>query len=875
MIKSPAPCSGEAYLLPISLTLKNFLSYRDAAPTLRLDHVHVACLCGSNGAGKSALLDAITWALWGRARGQRQDQLMHHAQEEMSVDLEFGVGQEQYRVTRRYSTARKTPQSSLELGVLTGDDYRPITGGTIAETQADIIRRTNMDYDTFVNSAFLVQGRADLFAMATATQRKEVLARVLGLGIYDRLEERAKLHNRESQGMLNATAFQLGRLQEQVAQAESVRATLGQVDEQLTGAQERAASVEQRLALLRAQVEQLERRSADALELEAASARVSRRRAGDMNEEQEVERRLFGWRQAEERAPEIQAGFAGLEEARERLRTLNAAAQSVMALQRELSPLDQQISSARAGLESEVQRLSHQLNEDLTPKAAGLGMAETRLAELDAVLVAIDTQSVEVTGAQEQEQALRVEVRRLETDNSRIAAEGKGAREKIALLTHDHVDGAACPLCGTELEPEGRERIEKTYEQEIADLLARHGAQVEEAKRLEARADDLAGKAKAARGHVDAERRRLDGEHARLVVQRDEATAAQVQMASATQALAQSKSRLLAGEYAIDEQTDAGNLRTRIAEQAADAHAATAAEQTVRELEHWDREYQSLAEAQTRRPEDEGALARVRARVAESDQELARVAEQRTVIEGQIAELRTYGAQQAAVEVEAAEAAKERDALQERRGSLAHQLAEITIAEVALQEQEANRKGLVEESSVYSELALAFGKGGVQALLIEAAIPRLEDEANALLTQMTEGRMSLRLQTQRQRRSGRGTDGSESVETLDIFISDEVGERNYDMFSGGERFRVDFALRIALSKLLAWRAGAPLPTLFIDEGFGTQDAEGRDRILDVIKAIEDRFERILVITHLDEVKEAFPVRIEVTRSNSGSTFSLS
>ena len=81
---------------------------------------------------------------------------------------------------------------------------------------------------------------------------------------------------------------------------------------------------------------------------------------------------------------------------------------------------------------------------------------------------------------------------------------------------------------------------------------------------------------------------------------------------------------------------------------------------------------------------------------------------------------------------------------------------------------------------------------------------------------------------------------------------------------------------IALSKLLAWRAGAPLPTLFIDEGFGTQDVEGRDRILDVIKAIEDRFQRILVITHLEEIKDAFPVRIEVTRTAAaGSTFSLS
>ena len=94
------------------------------------------------------------------------------------------------------------------------------------------------------------------------------------------------------------------------------------------------------------------------------------------------------------------------------------------------------------------------------------------------------------------------------------------------------------------------------------------------------------------------------------------------------------------------------------------------------------------------------------------------------------------------------------------------------------------------------------------------------------------------------------------------------------MFSGGESFRIDFALRIALSKLLAWRAGAPMPTLFIDEGFGTQDPEGRDRVLEVIRSIEPEFQRILVITHMEEVKEAFPVRIEVTRTPHGSTFAI-
>jgi exonuclease SbcC len=291
-------------------------------------------------------------------------------------------------------------------------------------------------------------------------------------------------------------------------------------------------------------------------------------------------------------------------------------------------------------------------------------------------------------------------------------------------------------------------------------------------------------------------------------------------------------------------------------------------------LEHWNPDFRALSEAQARLPEDEEAHARAKARLAEADADSARIELRRAEIAKEVAELPTYLAQRATVEQEAAAASKQRDELQAKQGSLAHQIEELVAAEAELKELERGRKEMVQEAGDYGELALAFGKGGVQALLIEAAIPRLEDEANDLLKQMTDGRMSLKLETQRERRTGRAADGSESIETLDIVIADELGTRSYEMFSGGERFRIDFALRIALSKLLAWRAGAPLPTLFIDEGFGTQDVEGRDRILDVIKAIEDRFQRILVITHLEEIKEAFPVRIEVTRTAAGSTFSL-
>jgi hypothetical protein len=92
--------------------------------------------------------------------------------------------------------------------------------------------------------------------------------------------------------------------------------------------------------------------------------------------------------------------------------------------------------------------------------------------------------------------------------------------------------------------------------------------------------------------------------------------------------------------------------------------------------------------------------------------------------------------------------------------------------------------------------------------------------------------------------------------------------------SGGEQFRVNFAIRVALSQLLARRAGTQLQTLIMDEGFGVLDATGRERLVEAIHAAQHDFQRILVVTHIDELKDAFPARIEITKGPNGSEINV-
>ncbi len=197
------------------------MSYADAA--LDLSGISVACLTGLNGAGKSALLDAVTWALWEEARSG-SDELVRLGEKEMWVEVVFSHEGRLYRVRRsRQKAAGKAGGRGLSKGTLElmvaekgplkhgeanpraanpvddagappsakqydGLSWTSMTSGSMKETGKHIQDLLRMDFDTFVNSVYLKQGRAEEFTTRPPSERKQVLSEILGLSYFDRLQ---------------------------------------------------------------------------------------------------------------------------------------------------------------------------------------------------------------------------------------------------------------------------------------------------------------------------------------------------------------------------------------------------------------------------------------------------------------------------------------------------------------------------------------------------------------------------------------------------------------------------------------------------------------------------------------------------------------
>ncbi len=305
-------------MIPARLKLRNFMCYRDA-PALDFTGIHLACLSGDNGNGKSAIIDAMTWALWGKARAASDDDLIFTNQPEMEVEFDFSVGKQVYRIIRKRSRPKKRSaagQSSLEFQVNADGGFRAITGNTIAQTQQKIIETLHMDYETFVNSAYLRQGHADEFTRQAPAKRKEVLGNILGLNQFDELEDRAKSLAKGFESDIALAESSLKEIESELARKPDCETQLQKAQSDFTAIEAAIKEKDNALAELRQKKESLENKKAQLDELEI---RLSESARDLLLREEEASQHVAQARKYEEiiaGKDAIESGYAGYTEAK-------------------------------------------------------------------------------------------------------------------------------------------------------------------------------------------------------------------------------------------------------------------------------------------------------------------------------------------------------------------------------------------------------------------------------------------------------------------------------------------------------------------------------------------------------------------------------
>ncbi|HXF36225.1 MAG TPA: SMC family ATPase, partial [Actinomycetota bacterium] len=410
---------------PLWLRLKGFTAFRDEVE-LDLSDLDLFAITGPTGSGKSSLLDAMTYALYGKVDrvGKQVGQLVSQGQPGMAVTLEFAVGDERYRVARR--TPVKGPSRAV-LERLVDGEWRPEPASGVRGVDAAVVGIVGLDYDAFTRSVLLPQNRFAEFLVGDAAERRRILTELLGLELFERLGKRAGEIRRQAEAEAGAHRAMLereyaGASEEAVARAEEAAR---RAEERKAGLAEAEGRVGELLGRWRA----IEHEVATL----TACAGEARRSAGQADGYADVLGDLAG--RLAEAAGEAEEGAA----------RAAAAEEEASRTERELREAERRWGKATevAALVVKAERLEP-LRRAVDDAAAELERVRAEGPELERALAEAEE---ERAGRQAQATAAREALR------SAQRALEHAQHADLAAAVREHVRvGQACPVCGATVE---------------------------------------------------------------------------------------------------------------------------------------------------------------------------------------------------------------------------------------------------------------------------------------------------------------------------------------------------------------------------------------------------------------------------------------
>ncbi len=564
------------------------------------------------------------------------------------------------------------------------------------------------------------------------------------------------------------------------------------------------------------------------------------------------------------RAEQVEAAYQAWQSARAEVTRLDGIAAQFHEHDEKRQPLLREIESEKARLEQELMSLTEQ-SEAVQTQSATAEELKGKIAAAQSALEEITSKLTTRNGIESQLQAGRERQAELKAENEALKVQMDEMKMRIDRL--EETEGAECPLCGQPLTADHRLQTIEQLRQDGKGSGDRYRANLAEAKSL---GEALAEYTSQMAALSNAEREQLAASNSvSQLTERREALERQYQEWEHTGAkrLKEVNKILESGKYAVEAHKTLKQLDKELARLGYDPSAHEAARQAEAAQREAEDQHLNLEKAKAALQPIEDEIANLRSEIGNRESEIGT---QRADYERVASALAAAEAQSPSLDQAEREYFRLREQENQARDEMvaARQKVDVLASQRTrkvdlLSQREELQRNIVRHKT----LERAFGKDGVPALLIEQALPQIEERANDLLDRLSDGQMSIRFVTQAEYKDKKRED---LRETLDIQISDGAGLRDYEMYSGGEAFRVNFAIRLALSEVLAQRKGARLQTLVIDEGFGSQDAQGRQRLIEAINTVKPDFAKILVITHLDELKDAFPTRIEIEKTDGGS-----
>ncbi|GAG63372.1 unnamed protein product, partial [marine sediment metagenome] len=539
--------------------------------------------------------------------------------------------------------------------------------------------------------------------------------------------------------------------------------------------------------------------------------------------------------------------------------------QKIRRIEEEKVLTERKIESERADLEVEV-RNKQDRYKDLKMKAEQGIKNRAKVSELEKKMKEIKLLEEQIEEIRKEGSELNVKINSIKGQIERLEKDNKDNQEKLRLL-RENPEGE-CPLCEAKLNTERKRKVEDNIYKEIRLNLKRIEKLRKESEESSKQKDRLVEKWREANQRLknkDIWQQKLS----KAYLKREESTQAGKLMVGLQEEIKKLEKTIQERRYALEEQKRLKEFEAQIKKIGYDETKHRQLNRKIEELSNAPLEKVKLEEAEKKIDSLRDGLSELKQNYQQKELNLKDLEKKKEKIRIELKELPSLKEKLVQEEQVLNSDQTLKDKILEERGGYQSKFDQCLKLGKEKKEIGKELEKSKKEQNIYEKLIVAFGENGIQALIIENVLPEIEEEANNLLAKLTNNSTQISIESLRDLKSGG------IKETLDIKISDELGIRDYELYSGGEAFRIDFSLRIALSKLLTRRAGTKLRTLVMDEGFGTQDEEGIDNLVQAIQSISDDFDKILVITHLESLKDVFPVRIEVTKlPEIGSRFEI-